>query len=119
MVKKTVRYEAGRDELIVSRLQVDKHLQDAIESIMAHGSNVHDSLRAAVGFCSGEFSVFLGLWFNLFPKMQVMVGCPVGNFDRVPMTPLGLDTSAWESGVVLAKNDHSAFSRNVALHKTL
>lgn len=35
------------------------------------------------------------------------------------MTLSSLDTGAWESGVVLAKNDHAAFSRNVALHKAL
>jgi hypothetical protein len=51
--------------------------------------------------------------------MQVMVGCQPGNVDRLPMTLSSLDTGAWESSVVLAQNDHAAFTRNVALHETL
>lgn len=51
--------------------------------------------------------------------MWVMVGCEFENVDRVAMTLSSLDTGARESGVVLAQNDHAAFSRNVALHETL
>lgn len=51
----------ARGEIIVFCVQVDQHLQDAIETIMAHRINFHNKPRTVVGLCSGELSAFRGL----------------------------------------------------------